>query len=357
MEDDDDRDMGGMGPTYRAIGSMPKKDREQFFRILEANMGENVTDSEKQIRREAVELAIGEAQGRPRRTLGRGLGALLGEMAVAMEAAPPQQAPLPELQKDMRSVGIDLLGPGPFQPRRVFETEALQDLANSIREKGLLQPILVRAHPSVSGKYQIVAGERRWRAAQLAGLHSVPIVLRELSDQQALEVAIIENVQRQDLSAVEEAEGYQRLVTEFMHSHDDVARVVGKSRTYISNTLRLLKLPEAYRAMIDRGEISAGHARALLSAPNPEMLLRRIKSDNLSVRETEAAARGGAAPAVRAPRPSKGFKDPNIMAVERQLAQATGLSVSILANGESGVVQFKYRSIDQLNNLIHKLTE
>lgn len=292
-------------------------------------------------------------QGGRRRSLGRGLGALLGDATVTAPQA-PDAAPMPKAD---RSAAIEHLHPGPFQPRRIFDPQALSDLAQSIREKGLLQPILVRKHPNKDGQYQIIAGERRWRASQQAQLAEVPIIVRDFTDGEALEAAIIENVQRQDLSPIEEGEGYNRLITEFGHTHEDLSHVLGKSRAYITNTLRLLKLPEKARLAVERGEISAGHARALLASPDPEALFMRIVNEGLSVRDAEAEARGGIAPTMRKVRSSRKIKDPNVLALEKQVGEVLGLRVAIASRGQSGSVMIRYQKLDQLDELISRLCQ
>ena len=294
-------------------------------------------------------MTIDDTLKRPqRRTLGRGLGALLGEAAedyAQLDGARPA-----------KTSAVDLMHPGPFQPRRNFAPEAMADLAASIKEKGVLQPILVRRHPSKPSEFQIIAGERRWRAAQMAGLHEVPIVVREMSDLEALEVAIIENVQREDLTAVEEADGYQRLITEFGHTHDDLARVLSKSRAHITNTLRLLRLPEHVRLRLDTGEISAGHARAILAAPDGEALLQKILTEGLSVRAAEIEARGGAKVKARKARNSSAsLRDPNTLAIEKQLSEATGLRVAIEVHGEGGIIYIRYQDLAQFDDIARRL--
>lgn len=281
-----------------------------------------------------------------RRTLGKGLGALLGEAAEDYAQIDAVRSP--------KAVPVEMLHPGPLQPRRQFDASALADLAQSVRERGILQPILVRRHPNKPSEYQIIAGERRWRAAQQAGLHEVPITIRDFSDVEALEVAIVENVQREDLSAIEEAEGYQRLIADYGHSQDDLARTVGKSRAHISNTMRLLKLPEAIRSRIDAGEISAGHARALLASGNPEELLEKILAEGLSVRGAEEAARKSAAAIGKKPKGGR-IKDPNTAALERELAATLGLRVTIAGKAQKGTLMIHYQTLDQLDDVLKRL--
>src|ERR1043165_9306299 len=221
--------------------------------------------------------------------LGRGLAALIGDVG--------DEADVIERQRNSRRVPIEFGKPNPPNPRRVFAETELDELAASIRERGIIQPILVRTVRGALDQYEIVAGERRWRAAQRAGLHDVPVVLLEVSDREALELAIIENVQRADLNALEEASGYQALADEFKYGQDEIAKIVGKSRSHVANTLRLLKLPEGVQDFIRTGKISAGHARALLGQPDPEALAQAIVAQGLSVRQTEAVAQERAASA------------------------------------------------------------
>jgi ParB family chromosome partitioning protein len=271
------------------------------------------------------------------RGLGRGLGALLGE-----SAAGHQQLTVP----------VGDLTPGPYQPRRRFDQDALAALAASIRERGIMQPILVRRDPARPGAYQIVAGERRWRAAQIAQVHEVPAIVRELDDRDALEIALIENVQREDLSPLEEAEGYRRLIDEFGGTQEDLARQVGKSRSHVANMLRLLSLPAAVREMLDERRLSAGHARALLGAAEPESLARKVVARGLNVRQTEALVRNAASDKGRAARRAKSA---DVVKLEHELTAALGLKVSISARGESGEVRIAYRTLDQLDALIGRL--
>ena len=276
-----------------------------------------------------------------RRGLGRGLSALLGEEDAAPEAA-------------TRTIRIDLLRPGRYQPRHQFDTEGLQALAQSIREKGVLQPLLVRRHPGLADTYEIVAGERRWRAAQLAQLHEVPVVVREIDDREALEIALVENLQRQDLSALEEAQAYQRLLDEFAHTQEAVAQAVGKSRSHVANTIRLLDLPGAVKQMLDEAQITAGHARALLGTSDPLVLAQEIARRGLNVRQAERLAkRAKAAPRAKAPRE----KDADTRALEHELTLALGTTVKIdsARDGRAGMLSISYQSLDQLDELIRRL--
>ncbi len=332
--------------------------------------------------------------------LGRGLSALLGGDAVPVKTGPMNTAPMntapaqpasqggngatapasvaqgqaPQAQAvqappAQRHASIEFLHPGKFQPRHVFDPEMLENLAQSIRENGVLQPILVRDHPSRKGEFEIVAGERRWRAAQLAQLHQVPIVLRGLNDREVLEIAIIENVQRQDLSPLEEANGYDRLMAEFKYTQEQLAERIGKSRPHIANMLRLLDLPEEVRALLDKGELTMGHARALIKADDPVALARQVVAEGLNVRQTEKLAQAHK-PEAKAPaggKPAKSGKDgassakpaaekdADTRALERDLAQRLGLKVEIDFDGEGGQVVVHYRNLEQLDDIIAKL--
>jgi ParB family chromosome partitioning protein len=262
------------------------------------------------------------------------------------------------------SVATEHLHPNPFQPRREFEAEALQALADSIAANGILQPLLVRRHPERSSEFEIVAGERRWRAAQLAQLHEIPVVIRELSDRQTLEAAIVENVQRQDLSAIEEAEGYRRLMEEFKHTQEALARVVGKSRSHIANAVRLLGLPETVKAMVQRGELSAGHARALLGAEAPATLAKKVVARGLNVRQTERLVqkpRAARAQTGKTERPGGGAdKDPDTLALEQDLTELLGLKVVIDINDpggeQGGALTIHYQTLEQLDEVLRRLS-
>jgi ParB family transcriptional regulator, chromosome partitioning protein len=283
-----------------------------------------------------------------RRGLGRGLSALLGEA----DAAGAGDAPRPG---DSRDLPIELIERNADQPRRDFDEEELEALAASIRERGVLQPILVRPSPLTQGRYQIVAGERRWRAAQRAGLRELPAVIRELDDLKTLEIAIIENVQRVDLNAIEEAFGYRDLIDRFGRTQDEIAQIVGKSRSHVANAIRLLGLPEAVQQDLRAGRLSAGHARALAAAPDPEALARQVLAQGLNVREAEALARRAQAP--RRPTPSSaGGKDADTRALEEDLSDALGLSVEINDRGGAGEVRVRYGSLEQLDELCRRLT-
>ena len=279
--------------------------------------------------------------------LGRGLSALLDDAADVAVAPDKSTTTLP----------VAYLTPNPYQPRQRFDEEALAELTASIREKGLLQPILVRPVGD-TGSYEIVAGERRWRAAQTAGLHEVPVVIRALSDGQALELAIVENVQRRDLSPVEEARGYRRLMDEFSHTQEAVAEMVGRSRSHVANLLRLLGLPQPVLELIDGGGLSMGHARALIGADDPAGLARLVTAKGLSVRQTETMAQ--TAKTARSARPrqprAQVAKDADTRALERDLSAALGLSVDIRHKGQAGgTITFNYTTLDQLDDLCQRL--
>jgi ParB family chromosome partitioning protein len=282
-----------------------------------------------------------------KRGLGRGLSALLGESTTTPKAAPGRA---------QRYLPTGQLEPSPLQPRRNFDAAELEALAESIRSNGILQPILVRPHPSRPGMHEIVAGERRWRAAQIAKLHEVPVLERQVSDREVLELAIVENVQRNDLSALEEAQGYRRLIDDFGRSQEELAQQVGKSRVHITNTLRLLKLPAAVQDLLQRGKLTAGHGRALLAAADPEALAQRVVALGLSVRQTEALAARPMKPS-RQPAPAK---DADTRALEHDLSRVLGLKVEIdHGSGEEGKgggrLTIRYRSLEQLDDVIRRL--
>ena len=277
--------------------------------------------------------------------LGRGLGALIPSGGAMSTAAGSSLTELP----------VTACVPNRFQPREHFDEEALASLTASIREMGVLQPILVR--PAVDDQYEIIAGERRWRAAQRANLHEVPIVVLDVTDGEALELAIIENVQRSDLNPLEEASGYQSLANEFNHSQDDIAKIVGKSRSHIANTLRLLNLPERVKAYINSGKLTAGHARMLVGQPNAEELADQIVNQGLNVRQVEAMARkSGRGQARETKRTGRLGKDADTEALENRLTNALGLLVTIdhRANG-GGMLQVRYRTLEQLDDVTRRL--
>lgn len=279
--------------------------------------------------------------------LGRGLSALLGE-------DDDEQVQLERLRQS-RALPVEQLTPGPFQPRRRFDQDDLRELAESVREQGVIQPILVRRAPD-GDTYQIIAGERRWRAAQLAQLHEVPVLVREFDDQTAMEIALVENVQRRDLTPLEEAEGYRRLIDEYGHSQDDIARAVGKSRSHIANILRLLNLPDEVRVLLEDGQLTAGHARALLSAEDPSALARDVVTRKLNVRDTERLVQREKSPPP-APKAEK-QKDADTRILEQDLSDRTGLVVAISHNATSGAgsVTLRYQNLDQLDLIVERLS-
>lgn len=294
------------------------------------------------------------------RGLGRGLSALMDDYPIAAS----DDAAIQSGNADIVLLAIDLLVANPFQPRRHFKEEELDNLAASIREKGVLQPILVRPKTAANAteqRYEIIAGERRWRAAQKAGLHDVPVLVQMLDDLAALEIAIIENVQRQDLSPVEEAMGYRRLIDDFAHRQEDIARAIGKSRSHVANLLRLLNLPEPVLQMLDDGRLSMGHARTLVGAPDPLALAETIIADGLSVRAAEVLASLEKSPArdgSGTSRKTAAKKDADTKALEEDLGRALGLSVEINHKGETGgLVTIRYGSLEQLDDLCQRLIE
>ena len=275
--------------------------------------------------------------------LGRGLASLIGDPVLAQPKLPPEG--------EQRVVPIDQIRGGRLNPRKEFKEEELVELADSIRQKGIVQPIVVRPDP-VGGGYEIVAGERRWRASQRAGLHSLPVIVRELNDQEVLELGIIENVQRADLNAIEEAAGYRELIERYGYTQDQLAEVIGKSRSHLANTLRLLKLPDQVQDLVQGGKLTAGHARALVGREDAEVLAQRIIDRDMNVREVEAMVQSADHP----PRPSKREKNADTMAFERELAESLGLKVEIKrGSGESGLLVIKYANYDQLDYIRMRL--
>lgn len=293
------------------------------------------------------EIMAEEAQ---RSRLGRGLAALIGD--VGTEAAPSRGESAP------RRAALEHLRPNPRNPRRNFPDAELDELAASIQSKGLIQPVVVRRVAGKPAPYEIVAGERRWRAAQRAGLSEIPIVLVEIDDRTSLEFAIIENVQREDLNAIEEATGYQNLIDEYSYTQAELANSLGKSRSHITNTLRLLKLPDDVKASLVEGRLSAGHGRALLNVDDPSAAARQVIERGLSVRETEAIAQKGARSRrrreERAIEPEPGSAD--IAALERSLEESLGLPVSIRHGARGGELRIRYQSLEQLDSLCKGLT-
>jgi ParB family transcriptional regulator, chromosome partitioning protein len=275
--------------------------------------------------------------------LGRGLAALLGDA--------PRPAATAPAASGVTAIPVEHLEPGPFQPRGDFDPASMAELVDSIRTSGILQPLLVRPHPEQRGRYQIIAGERRWRAAQQAGLHVVPALVRLLEDAEAMAAALVENLQRQDLNAIEEAEGYHRLIEEFGLTQDRLAEAVGKSRSHVANTLRLRQLPGPVLAELAKGTLSAGHARALLSHPDPIKAATAVIARGLNVRQTEALVSGrtGALGSITGHRLPK---DPETVALERDLAERLGLKVEITFDGKGGTLRVQYKTLDQLDSLV-----
>lgn len=283
-----------------------------------------------------------------RKRLGRGLAALIGE--IDRPAEPEKAAVLAD-----GKVPIEFVSPNPRNPRRHFGEAELTDLAQSIREHGIVQPVVVRPSPAHQGQYEIIAGERRWRAAQRAGLIEIPVIVREVSDRTALELAIIENVQRADLNPIEEALGYEQLIEEHSYSQADLGQVIGKSRSHVANTLRLLKLPDAIRDLVVDGSLSAGHARTLVTAEDPAGLARRIIEEGLSVRQAEALAQAPTAPVREARSSSPAEKDADTLALEKLLTDTIGMKVAIAHKERGGEVRIAYKTLDQLDELCRKL--
>jgi len=283
-----------------------------------------------------------------RSRLGRGLAALIGDVG--------EDSKFSERGRSQRRVPIEFLKPNPRNPRRNFSDAELGELAASIKERGIIQPVVVRAVRGGKDAYEIIAGERRWRAAQRAGLHDVPIVVIEASDGEALELAIIENVQRTDLNPLEEAGGYEALASEYDHSHDDIAKIVGKSRSHITNTLRLLKLSEPIKAYVRAGKLSAGHARMLIGQPNADELAEEIVDRGLNVRQVEAIARKSGKQQAKELKPKRrAGKDADTVALEKRIADALGLQVSVDHRGKWGILHIHYRDLDQLEDVLRRL--
>ncbi|TIR33707.1 MAG: ParB/RepB/Spo0J family partition protein [Mesorhizobium sp.] len=286
-----------------------------------------------------------------RKRLGRGLAALIGE--IDRPAAVEKQG----MNADGK-VPIEFLSPNPKNPRRHFGDADLTDLAQSIREHGVVQPVVARPSPTQAGRYEIIAGERRWRAAQRAGLVEIPIIVRDVNDRTALELAIIENVQRTDLNPVEEALGYQQLIDDHGYTQADLGEVIGKSRSHVANTLRLLKLPDVIRDMLVDGALSAGHARTLVTAQDPAGLAKRIVEDGLSVRQAEALAQMPAgAPTVKRQPAAPTQKDADTLALEKLMTGTIGMIVTIEHKERGGVISVAYRTLEQLDELCRRLKQ
>jgi len=281
-----------------------------------------------------------------KKNLGRGLSALLGDG--------PKLSIVGVQDGAGKRIAVDKLKPGRYQPRTKVNEADIDELAASLKAKGVLQPLLVRADPDNDGFYEIIAGERRWQAAQKAGLHEVPVIIRAFSDQEALEVGLIENLQRQDLSVMDEAAGYRRLMDEFNHTQDVLAQSLGKSRSHVANTLRLLSLPEKIQTMLENGLLSAGHGRALLNHPDCEALADEVVKKQWSVRQIEARVKKSAKP-VTAKKATSNQKSTDTLALERDLALILGLTVSIDFDGQKGRVAIDYENLDQLDDILMRL--
>jgi ParB family chromosome partitioning protein len=295
--------------------------------------------------------------------LGRGLNALFGDVAAEAPvlATPGSAARAAPVAGDaVQHIGVGSIRPLPGQPRRHFDEDAIAELADSIASRGLLQPIIVRRSPDGEG-FQLVAGERRWRAAQRAGLHQIPALVRELDDAATYEIALVENIQRQDLNAIEEAGAYRRLIDDFGHNQEALAKLVGKSRSHVANLMRLLDLPDAVQALVGDGSLAMGHARALIGADDAEAIARRVVKDGLSVRAVEALVRDGKGGGRKAPLEYKSMdgvgRDPDIVAVERHLSELLGIGVAIqYAGGGKGALTLKFASLDQLDMICQRLS-
>ena len=281
-----------------------------------------------------------------RSRLGRGLAALIGDVGAESSVERP---------RGQRKLPTGALRPNARNPRRIFTNTELDELTASLRERGIIQPIVARPVRGVPEAYEIIAGERRWRAAQRAGLHEVPVVIIEATDEEALQIAIIENVQRADLNALEEADGYRALMDEFHHSQEDIAKIVGKSRSHVANTLRLLKLPDTVKAHIHSGALSAGHARMLVGTPNAEKLAEEIVARGLNVRQVEALAKERAQGPAKSGKRKRDLKSADTLALERRLTDALGLTVTLTEHGGGGVLQIHYRALDQLDDVLRRL--
>lgn len=290
------------------------------------------------------------APRKPRPGLGRGLSALLGE---SVPEAPISRSGEAETPAGVRMLPVSALAPHPDQPRRHFDEAALEELAQSIAKRGVIQPIVVRPH---GHSYQIVAGERRWRAAQKARLHEIPVLVRDLSDADTMEIALVENIQRQDLNAIEEAEAYARLIREFGHTQEALARLVHKSRSHVANLMRLLDLPQPVRQLVIDGEIEMGHARALIGAPNAEKLARMVADKGLSVREAEKLARDAKPSKRKAGAEAAAPRDADLAALEAQLGDVLGLKVQVNHSAKGGTLVISYSTLDQLDMVCQRLT-
>lgn len=283
----------------------------------------------------------------PKSRLGRGLASLIGEPAPLGHRLPPEG--------EQRMVSIAEVKSSPLNPRKDFREDELAELAESIRTKGLVQPIVVRPN-GMSGGYEIVAGERRWRAAQKAGMHNIPVIIRELTDREVLELAIIENVQRQDLNAIEEASGYRELVERFDYSQEQLSEIIGKSRSHVANTLRLLKLPSGVQSLVQQGQLTAGHARALIGRADAETLAKKIIDDSLNVRDVEALVQTFGEEGSTGGNRRARDKDADTKAFEKELTDLLGLKVEVRrGSGETGTLTIRYGNFDQLDYIRQRL--
>ena len=292
-----------------------------------------------------------------KRGLGRGLDALFEDEEATYPQFSPQEQAAP---KQRRMIAISQISPGAYQPRTIFDEDALNELASSMKEHGVLQPLLVRVKNTEKGadteEYEIIAGERRWRAAQKAGIHEIPVIIRNFSDKAALEIGLIENLQREDLNPLDEARALQQLMDEFEYTQQEAAESMGKSRPYVANMVRLMTLPVEVRDYIERGELTAGHARTLITADNPLELAREIIAKNQSVRATEALSKSKKKSS-QAPKKPKSVKDVNTIALENEVSDALGMVVTIdMTNNKQGALNIAFKNLDQLDELIKKLT-
>lgn len=303
-----------------------------------------------------------------RNPLGRGLNALFGEdeakpFATATPASSPDYVTISP-SRGITRLPLSVLSPGPFQPRRVFTEENIMELAASLKQHGMAQPMVVRPKPNAAGEFEIIAGERRWRAAQRVPLHEVPVVIQDIDDKTAMEIAIVENLQRVDLNPLEEAKAFQRLIDEYDYKHEQLATSLGKSRSHISNTLRLLQLPETVQDKLMDGSLTMGHARALITADNPEEVMQQILKNNLSVRDTEklaakksASKKGTPEKIAKAIATAPVQKDADIKALENNLSQLLGLNVTIdVTTNTKGVLKIEYQNLDQLDDVLRRLS-
>lgn len=296
------------------------------------------------------------ARGSDKRGLGRGLSALMADIEPNASAAPSGDQPGGP-HRGERLIPVEQISPNPDQPRRKFSQSALEELAASIREKGIIQPLILRPDPSDLSRFQIVAGERRWRASQIAQVHNLPVIVRELDDTEVLEVAIIENIQRADLNAVEEAQGYRQLMEKFGHTQEQLATAMGKSRSHLANTMRLLQLPDEIQTMLQDGQLSAGHARALITADDPLALARRAAKEGLSVRDLEKAAKAPPKGSASKPKSRTKTKDADTRIIEDDLSRILGMGVVIDHDTDAGggKLSIKYKDLQQLDDLLRLL--